>query len=154
MDEFDQLRGDFIVQVTDGNIGIYFSALGFKGDLVFELNDTRIKKSELDTLVTTGGFGGSGNIHIRGVGGDSQDSNSNYCIEIESSKENCKSGTWTGSSIHLFHNNIEKATIPSKFEQFSFCLPINYIDAENDKFKFHMKNAWKNVDEVNYTHFF
>ena len=136
------------MQVTDGNIGIYFSVLGFKGDLVFELNDTRIIKSELDTLVTTGGFGGSGNIHIRGVGGDSADSD--YCIEIESSKDNCKSGTWTGSSIHLFHNNIEKATIPSKFEQFSFCLPLNYIDAENDKFKFHMKKA----DGVNYIHFF
>ena len=97
--------------------------------------------------MTTGSFGGSGNIHIRGVGGESADSNSDYCIRINSSKDNCKSGTWTGSSIHLFHNNIEKATIPSKFEEFSFCLPLNYINTENDKFKLHMKNA----DGVNYT---
>ena len=91
--------------------------------------------------MTTGGFGGSGNIHIRGVGGVSAESNSDYCVQIESSKHNCTSGTWTGSSIYLFHNNIEKATIPSKFEKFSFCLPLNYIDTENDKFKLHMKNA-------------
>ena len=97
--------------------------------------------------MTTGGFGGSGNIHIRGVGGNSGNSNSDYCIQIESSKNNCKSGTWTGSSIHLFHNNIEKATIPSKFEDFSFCLPLNYIHTEIDKFKLHMKNA----DGVHYT---
>ena len=140
-DEFDQLRGDFIVQVTDGNIAIYFSILGYKSDLVLELNDERIKKAELDTLVTTGGFGGSGNIHIRGVGGVLAESNSDYCVQIESSKHNCTSGTWTGSSIYLFHNNIEKATIPPKFEKFSFCLPLNYIDTENDKFKLHMKNS-------------
>ena len=123
------------MQVTDGNIGIYFAVLGAKGALVLELNDERIKKSELDTIVATGGFGGSGNIFIRGVGGTSS-----FCIEVESNSENCNSRTHTGSSIAIFHNNIEKATIPSKFEQFSFCLPFNYVNIENDKFKLHMKN--------------
>jgi len=110
-----------------------------KSDLVIELNDDRIKKSELNTLVASGGWGGHGIIHISAVGNKVLDQNSNYCIEIESSKDNCTSGTYTGSPIGLFHNNVEKATIPSKFEQFSFCLPLNYVNIENDQFKLHMK---------------
>ena len=66
--QFIQLRKDFIVQVTDGNIGIYFSESGSKGDLVLELNDERIKKSELNTLVASGGYGGSGHMQFNGVG--------------------------------------------------------------------------------------
>ena len=41
--EFNQLRKDFIVQVTDGNIAVYKSDSGRKGALVIELNDQRIK---------------------------------------------------------------------------------------------------------------
>ena len=125
--------------MTDGNIGVYFANLGVKGSLVIELTDVRIKKVELDTIVATGGFSGSGNIHIRGVGGELGDGNSAYCIELESNSENCDSGTHNGSPIAIFHNNIEKATIPSKFEQFSFCLPVNYVNIINDKFKLHMR---------------
>lgn len=66
---------------------------------------------------------------------------SEFCIEIQSSDESCASGTWTGSPIHLFHNDIEKATIPSKFTNFSFCLPINEVDIKNDKFKFHIRRG-------------
>ena len=139
--EFDQWKQDFIVQVTDGNIGVYVAVQDAKGDLILELNDERIKKSELDTIVASGGWGGSGNIQIRGVGGDYANLQKTFCIEVESSNENCNSGTHTGSSIAIFHNNIEKATIPPKFEQFSFCLPINYVNIENDKFKLHMKNS-------------
>ena len=74
--EWDELKKDFIVEVSDAFIRIYFFDLlfGAKGDLVFELNDERIKKSELDTIVATGGLwendSGSGPIHARGVHGE------------------------------------------------------------------------------------
>ena len=139
-EEFDQLRNDFIVQVTDGNIGIYFSNLGAKGDLVFELNDDRINKSILDILVVTGGFEGSGNIHVRGVQNMSTFSTDpEFCIEVESSPEECNSTDRTGNNIYLSHNNLEKATIPQNFEYFKFCLPVSYVDTENDKFKLHIR---------------
>ena len=66
---------------------------------------------------------------------------SEFCIEIESSDESCDSSTWTGSPIHLFHNNIKKAIIQSKFQRFSFCLPTNEVDIKNDKFKFHIQSG-------------
>ena len=50
--EYDQLRRDFVVQVNESRIGIYFSNHG-----------------TLNTLVSTGGPNGYGNIHTRGVGG-------------------------------------------------------------------------------------
>ena len=103
------------------------------------MNDERIVKSELDTIVASGGYGGSGNIQIRGIGGDFTNSKKAFCIQVESSSINCGSDTHTGSSIAIFHNNIEKATIPSGFQHFSFCLPNNYVNIENDKFKLHMK---------------
>ena len=136
-DEFDQLKNDFIVQVTDGNIGIYFSNLGAKGDLVLQLNDDRINKSILDTLVVTGGYKGSGNIRVRGV----QSMSTEFCIEVESRPEECNSKYRTGNDIFLSHNNLEKATIPRNFEKFKFCLPYNYVDIENDKFKFHIRGS-------------
>ena len=69
--EWDELKKDFIVEVSDAYIRIYFSDLtsGAKGDLVLELNDERIKKSELDTLVAAASTGGWGPIHVRGVHG-------------------------------------------------------------------------------------
>ena len=140
-EEFDQLRNDFIVQVTDGNIGIYFSNLGAKGDLVFELIDDRINKSILDTLVVTGGFKGSGNIHVRGVQSMSTNDDSEFCIEVESIPEECNSKYRTGNDIYLSHNNLEKATIPRNFEHFKFCLPFSYVDIENDKFKLHIRGS-------------
>merc|ERR1712168_1541703 len=71
-DEFDRLKGDFSIQVSDGYIGIFFSAdeSGLKGDLVLELNDERIIKSELNTMVATGGgqwFVSSGDLRVRGI---------------------------------------------------------------------------------------
>ena len=68
---YEELREDFIVQVTDGSITVYQSNSGRKGDVVIELNDQRIKKSQLNTLVASGGkpaWGGAGNIQFNGVG--------------------------------------------------------------------------------------
>ena len=68
---YEQLREDFIVQVTDGSIAVYQSDSGRKGAVVIELNDQRIKKSELNTLVASGGspyWGGDGYIQFIGVG--------------------------------------------------------------------------------------
>ena len=68
---YEQLREDFIVQVTDGSIAVYQSDSGRKGALVIELNDQKIKKSELNTLVASGGspyWGGKGYIQFNGVG--------------------------------------------------------------------------------------
>ena len=129
-DEFNQLRRDFIVQVRDGNIGIYYAIFGVKSDLVFELNDERINKSELNTLVATGFRYGSGNMRIRGVIGMSDE----FCIEVESSPAICYQYR-NSDKIDLFHNNILMATIPENFEKFSFCLPFNYLDIKNDEFK-------------------
>ena len=128
--EFEQLKNDFIVQVCDGNIGIYHSNLGAKNHLVFELNDERINKSELDTIVATGLRNGSGNMRIRGVLGKPAE----FCIEIESNPSKCHQHR-NGDQIDLFHNNVVKATIPRNFEKFSFCLPFNYVDIKNDEFK-------------------
>ena len=73
--KFNELRKDFIVQVIDGQIAVYKSDSGRKGDVVMKLNDSRIKKSELNTLVATGGRkewyrngGGAGYIQFNGVG--------------------------------------------------------------------------------------
>ena len=69
-DEFDQLKNDFLIQVSDGYIGIFFSDNGLKGGLVLELNDARIIKSELNTIVAAGGgpgFESSGNMQVRGI---------------------------------------------------------------------------------------
>ena len=68
--EFDILKEDFIIQVNDGNIAIYGSDMGMKGALILELNDERIIKSELDTVVVSGGgagFESSGDIRVRNV---------------------------------------------------------------------------------------
>ena len=67
--EFNLLKKDFILQVTDGKIAVYQSDSGRKGIRVMELNDQRIKKSKLNTLVASGGhwpLNGSGEIHFRG----------------------------------------------------------------------------------------
>ena len=73
--EFNQLRNDFIVQVTDGRIAVYKSDSGRKGDVVIQWNDRKIKKSELNTLVASAGgpdwYKGdakAGNIQFNGVG--------------------------------------------------------------------------------------
>ena len=73
-DDFDRLKEGFIIQVQDGCIGVYFSMsdkglLGqelLKGELLMELNDPTIFKSNFKTLTATscdcggtavGGFG-------------------------------------------------------------------------------------------------
>ena len=64
------MKEDFLIQVSDGYIGIFFSDNGLKGGLVLELNDARIIKSELNTIVAAGGgpgFESSGNIRVRGI---------------------------------------------------------------------------------------
>ena len=130
------------MQVMDGYIGIYFSLSGIKGDLVIELNDERINKSELDTLIATGDSTGSGTMHIRGVRSETTDSISNYCIQIESSN-GCRGRMLLKKPFTLLHNNIEKATILPKdiyFKKFNFCLPSNYVDVENDQFTLSSKN--------------
>ena len=73
--EFNQLRNDFIVQVTDGRIAVYKSESGRKGDVVIQLNDQKIIKSKLNTLVASGGQSDwykngakAGNIQFNGVG--------------------------------------------------------------------------------------
>ena len=64
--KYNELRNDFILQCTDGKIAVYQSDSGRKGILIIEFNDQRIKKSKLNTLVVSGGWGGSGDIHFRG----------------------------------------------------------------------------------------
>ena len=64
--KFNQLRNDFILQCTDGKIAVYESDSGRKGILIMEFNDQRIKKSKLNTLAVSGGWGSSGDIHFRG----------------------------------------------------------------------------------------
>ena len=64
------MKNDFLIQVSDGYIGIFYSDSGLKGGLVLELNDARIIKSELNTIVAAGGgpgFESSGNIRVRGI---------------------------------------------------------------------------------------
>ena len=65
--QFDDLKKDFIVEVQDNYIKIFFSKFGEKMELVMSLFDQRIRKSMLNTLVASGGFKGSGSMHIRGV---------------------------------------------------------------------------------------
>lgn len=66
--EFDLLRNNFIVEVIDGEIGVYwYSADTVKGDLLFKLEDSRVKKSELTHLVASGYAYGNGNMHFRGI---------------------------------------------------------------------------------------
>ena len=69
--EFDLLRDNFIVEVTDGEIGIYwYSSTATdrsKGDLFLKLEDSRVIKSELTHLVASGYAYGNGNMHFRGI---------------------------------------------------------------------------------------
>ena len=109
------------------------------------MNDERIKKSELNTLVATGDTTGSGEMRIRGVGDVTADSDTNYCIQIESS-DGCSGRMWYKDSFTLLHNNIEKARISPReiyFKKFNFCLPSNYVDVENDQFTLSMKSRDK-----------
>ena len=69
------MKEEFLIQVTDGYIGIFFIDNGMKGmdgmeEAVLELNDARIIKSELNTIVATGGgqgFESSGDMRVRGI---------------------------------------------------------------------------------------
>ena len=66
--QWEQVRNNFAVQVTDGNIAIYAAdSNGLKGDLILEWNDDTIVKSHYDTLTVTGGHGGTGDVRVRGV---------------------------------------------------------------------------------------
>ena len=65
--QWEQVRNNFAVQVTDGNIAIYAAdSNGLKGDLILEWNDASIVKSDLNTLTVTG-YGEPGNARVRGV---------------------------------------------------------------------------------------
>ena len=73
--QWDQVKENFAVEVTDGNIGIYSAdSEGVKGDLVIEVNDERIVKSELNTLTVSGFIynehEGTGTVRVRGVCGN------------------------------------------------------------------------------------
>ena len=66
--QWEQVRDNFAVQLTDGKIAVYAADLnGIKGDLILEWNDDTIVKSDFDTLTITGGFGGSGPVRVKGV---------------------------------------------------------------------------------------
>ena len=113
------------------------------------MNDTRIKKAELKTIVASGGLNGSGKLRIRGVGGVKTDE-TDFCIQIEA-KNGCKQ-KFNGSHISLLHNNIEKAKILQKdiyFNQFNFCLPLSDVDIENDKFKLYTQDD-DGVSDIGY----
>ena len=58
-----------------------------------------------------------------------------YCIRVTSSSSNCRSNTWSGNPITLFHNDVEKATIPNGFNHFEYCLDNDEVDVKKDKFK-------------------
>lgn len=65
---FEQLRENMAVQLTDGNISVYTAdSSGVKRDLVIEWNDDTIIKADHNTLTMSGGYGGTGNVRVRGV---------------------------------------------------------------------------------------
>ena len=67
-DEFNKLKQDFIIEINDGLIQIYFSNLGNKKQLFLQLNAETIVKSKLNTLLVKGNSSGSGRIRLRGTG--------------------------------------------------------------------------------------
>ena len=58
-----------------------------------------------------------------------------FCIRVTSSSSNCRSNTWSGNPITLFHNDVEKTTIPNGFTDFEYCLDNDEVDVKKDKFK-------------------
>ena len=65
---WERLRSNLAVQVRDGNVALYSANPdGTKADLLCEVNDPSIIKSDLNTLTVTGMRGGYGNAQIRGV---------------------------------------------------------------------------------------
>ena len=54
---------------------------------------------------------------------------------MRSPGSNCKASSWYGDPIKLFHNDEEKAIIPSKFTDFEYCIDMDDVDIENDEFK-------------------
>ena len=72
--------------------------------------------------------------HVYNCNVDNLKPDGEYCIKLES---NC-SETLDASSISLFHNNIKIDTIPAGFENFQHCLPMHWVDIENDIFKLHI----------------
>ena len=70
--QWEQVKNNFVVQVTDGNIGVYAADThGIKGTLIVEKNDNRIVKSELNTLTASASNqeNSQGTARIRGVCG-------------------------------------------------------------------------------------
>ena len=66
--QWEQVRDNFAVQLTDGKIALYAAdSNGIKGDVIVEWNDDTIVKSHYDTLTMTGGYGGTGNVRVKGV---------------------------------------------------------------------------------------
>ena len=71
--QWEQVKNNFVVQVTDGNIGVYAADTnGIKGNLIVELNDKTIVKSDLNTLTATATANelSGGTARIRGVCGN------------------------------------------------------------------------------------
>ena len=65
---WERVRDNFAVQLTDGNISIYEAdSNGVKGDLILEWNDDTIIKADRNTLTIAGGYGGSGDVRVRGI---------------------------------------------------------------------------------------
>ena len=68
--QWEQVKKNFVVQVTDGKIGVYAADThGIKGTLIVEKNDNRIVKSELNTLTASATKYSQGTARIRGVCG-------------------------------------------------------------------------------------
>ena len=63
-----------------------------------------------------------------------------YCIKLES---NC-SGTMGGSTISLYHNNIKINTTTAGFNEYEHCMPLHWVDVENDTFKLHIDGGSHN----------
>ena len=51
-----------------------------------------------------------------------------------SSSSNCDATTWYGDPITLFHNDVQKAKIPTLFKNFEYCIEVVEVDIENDRF--------------------
>ena len=47
---------------------------------------------------------------------------------------------WQGGEIYLNVNDIRKATIPSKFSRYEFCLPIEEVNVMYDRFQLQSTN--------------
>ena len=59
---------------------------------------------------------------------------------IESSENDPCDSQWQGGKIYINHNQKRKATIPSEFKNYQFCIPFNQVDVMNDQFQLQSSN--------------